>query len=252
MKIIIAGEHPFIDEIAPICQQADHETVVYVVEDFLSALQTGYALDEARDADLVIELHNESAATKHELLTALGQVIRPNTLVLSSALAVSATQAAAWLPYPERLVGIGLVPPLAQTGIIEIAAAAQTSPATLERAKQLGQQLGFELVQVGDAPGLVRMRVVACLINEAASAIMEGVATAAAIDQAMKLGTNYPHGPLAWADLIGLDTVLGVLTGLFNEFGEDRYRPSPLLRRMVIAGNLGQKSGRGFYDYPAN
>lgn len=93
------------------------------------------------------------------------------------------------------------------------------------------------------------MRTIACLINEAASAVMEGVATPADIDQAMKLGTNYPHGPLAWADLIGLDTVLGVLTGLFNEFGEDRYRPCPLLRRLVTAGHLGQKSGRGFYHY---
>jgi 3-hydroxybutyryl-CoA dehydrogenase len=96
---------------------------------------------------------------------------------------------------------------------------------------------------------LVRARIVCCLINEAVTALMEGVASAADIDLAMKLGTNYPHGPLEWADQIGLDTVLGVMQGLFDEWGEDRYRPSPLLRRMVLAGKLGRKSGEGFYRY---
>jgi 3-hydroxybutyryl-CoA dehydrogenase len=95
----------------------------------------------------------------------------------------------------------------------------------------------------------VRARTVCCLINEAASALLENVASAEDIDQAMKLGTNYPHGPLAWADHIGLDAVLGVMTGLFEEWGEDRYRPSPLLRRMVLAGRLGKKTGEGFYQY---
>lgn len=249
MKIIIAGELPLVSEITEFCVQAGHDTSMYLVEDFLSAVQSGFVLDEDEDADVVIELHNESAAAKHELLMALGSVISPNTLVLTSALATSATQAAAWISSPERVVGFGVVPPLAHTGIIELAAARQTAPEVVQWATNFWQALGFEVVQVGDAPGLVRMRTIACLVNEAASAVLEGVATPADIDQAMKLGTNYPHGPLAWGDLIGLDTVTGVLTGLFNEYGEDRYRPCPLLRRMVIAGELGQKSGRGFYNY---
>lgn len=249
MKVIIAGESPLVTEITQFCMQAGHDTHMFLVEDFLSAVQSGYVLDEARDADVVIELHNESAAAKHELLLALANVISPNTLVLSSALATSATQAAAWMTAPERVVGFGVVPPVAQTGIIEIAAARQTAPEAMQWAARFWQGLGFEVATVGDAPGLVRMRVIACLVNEAASAVMEGVATPADIDQAMKLGTNYPHGPLAWGDLIGLDTVLGVLNGLFGEYGEDRYRPCPLLRRMVTAGETGQKSGKGFFNY---
>jgi 3-hydroxybutyryl-CoA dehydrogenase len=249
MKVIIAGESPLVTEITQFCMQAGHDTHMFLVEDFLSAVQSGYVLDEARDADVVIELHNESAAAKHELLLALGNVISPNTLVLSSALATSATQAAAWMTAPERVVGFGVVPPVAQTGIIEIAAARQTAPEAMQWAARFWQGLGFEVATVGDAPGLVRMRVIACLVNEAASAVMEGVATPADIDQAMKLGTNYPFGPLTWGDLIGLDTVLGVLNGLFGEYGEDRYRPCPLLRRMVTAGETGQKSGKGFFNY---
>ena len=249
MKVIIAGESPLVTEITQFCMQAGHDTHMFLVEDFLSAVQSGYVLDEARDADVVIELHNESAAAKHELLLALGNVISPNTLVLSSALATSATQAAAWMTAPERVVGFGVVPPVAQTGIIEIAAARQTAPEAMQWAARFWQGLGFEVATVGDAPGLVRMRVIACLVNEAASAVMEGVATPADIDQAMKLGTNYPFGPLTWGDLIGLDTVLGVLNGLFGEYGEDRYRPCPLLRRMVTTGETGQKSGKGFFNY---
>jgi len=249
MKVIIAGETPLVNEITQFCVQAGHDTHMFLVEDFLSAVQSGYVLDEAQDADVVIELHNESAAAKHELLLALAHFISPNTLVLSSALATSATQAAAWMTAPERVVGFGVVPPMAQTGIIEIAAARQTAPEAMEWATHFWQELGFEVIIVSDAPGLVRMRVVACLVNEAASAVMEGVASPADIDLAMKLGTNYPYGPLAWGDLIGLDTVLGVLNGLFGEYGEDRYRPCPLLRRMVIAGEVGQKSGKGFFNY---
>ncbi|MCA9993795.1 MAG: 3-hydroxybutyryl-CoA dehydrogenase, partial [Anaerolineales bacterium] len=131
------------------------------------------------------------------------------------------------------------------------APALQTNDANLARAAAFWKGLGCDTVIVADGPGLVRARVVCCLINEATSALMEGVATAEDIDKAMKLGTNYPMGPLAWADLLGLDMVLGVMNGLFAEWGEDRYRPTPLLRRMVAAGYLGRKSGQGFYVYPA-
>ena len=133
---------------------------------------------------------------------------------------------------------------------MELAAGLQTSDESLQQAISFARHLHQEPVIVTDGPGLVRARVVCCLINEAASALMEGVASAADIDKAMKLGANYPFGPLEWGDYIGLDTVLGTLTGLFNEWGEDRYRPSPLLRRMVAARKLGRKTGEGFYVYP--
>jgi 3-hydroxybutyryl-CoA dehydrogenase len=246
VKVLLAGETPFVDEVAQLCLRAGHDTTLYLIEDFLGALQSG-DLAEVAEADVVIELHNESAEAKQELLSGLGGAMRPEALLLTSALATSATQAAAWVPYPERVVGFGLLPPLPANGLVELAAALQTADSALAQAADFWRGLGQEPVVVADGPGLVRVRVVCCLINEAVSALMEGVAEAADIDKAMQLGTNYPHGPLAWADYIGLDTVLGVMTGLFNEWGEDRYRPSPLLRRMVLAGKLGQKSGEGFY-----
>lgn len=249
MKVIVAGELPFVEEITALCVTAGHDTHAFWVEDFLGAIESGYLMDNIGDAEVVIELHNESAAAKQELLLALTNAVPQNALILTSALATSATQAAAWVTNPERVVGFGLMPPIGSEGLVELAPALQTAESTLTRAAQFWQGLNHEAIQVADGPGLVRGRIICCLINEAISALMEGVADAADIDQAMKLGTNYPYGPLEWGDMIGLDTVLGVMTGLYNEWGEDRYRPAPLLRRMVLAGKLGRKSGEGFYEY---
>lgn len=252
MKVIVAGELPLVEEIGTLCLGGGYSTSLVLVEDFLSAIESGMVLDEvtASDVDVVIEVHNQSAEAKRQLLTSLGQAVAEDALILSSALATSATQAASWLPNPRRVAGFGLLPPLRDGAVVELAAALQSSDAALEQAAAFWRELGFEVVTVGDGPGLVRARVVCCLINEAASALVEGVAAAADIDQAMRLGTNYPYGPLEWADIIGVDTVLGVMNGLFEEWGEDRYRPSPLLKRMVQAGRLGRKSGQGFYTYP--
>ena len=249
MKVVVAGEMPLVEEVGQLCRQAGHDTALYLVEDFFSAVQSGWAMSEAVGVDVAIELHNESAAAKEELLRALGDTIPRDALLLTSALATSATQAAAWVPNPERVVGFGVLSPLPEAGLIEVAAALQTDDTALSRALDFWRGLGQEPVTVADGPGLVRARIVCCLINEAVNALQEGVATAADIDQAMKLGTNYPQGPLAWADHLGLDMVLGVMTGLFQEWGDDRYRPAPLLRRMVLAGKLGQKVGEGFYRY---
>lgn len=251
MKVVVAGEKPFIEGVGQLCLQAGHDTVLYLVEDFYSAVQSGWAMAGAAGVDVAIELYNESAAAKEELLAALGGYIPQTALVLTSALATSATQAAAWVPNPARVVGFGVLPPFKANGMVELAAALQTADAALKRAIEFWQGLKQEPALVADGPGLVRVRVVCCLINEAISALMEGVATAADIDKAMQLGVNYPYGPLAWADHIGLDTVLGVMTGLYNEWAEDRYRPSPLLRRMVTAGKLGKKNGQGFFKYEA-
>ncbi|MCA9945837.1 MAG: 3-hydroxybutyryl-CoA dehydrogenase [Ardenticatenaceae bacterium] len=250
MKVVIAGESPFVEQMGQLCTQAGHDTVLYLVEDFTSALHSGYAMPDAAGVDVAIELHNESAAAKEELLAALGAFIPPDALLLTSALATSATQAAAWVPMPGRVVGFGMVPPLRKDGgMIELAAGLQTAASSLVQAEKFIEGLGYETAVVGDGPGLVRARTICCLINEAASALFEGVATAADIDQAMKLGTNYPYGPLEWGDYLGLDTVLGVMNGLFSEWGEDRYRPSPLLKRMVLAGKYGRKTGEGFFNY---
>ncbi len=249
MKVVVAGERPFVEEIGSLCVQAGHEAVLYLVEDFNTAVQSGWAMADAANADIAIELHNESAAAKEELLVSLAASVPRDALLLASALATNTTQAAAWVPNPERVVGFSVVPPLKREGIVEFAAGLRTGDEAIERAFAFAKNLGHEPVMVADGPGLVRARVVCCLVNEAASALLEGVATAEDIDTAMKLGTNYPYGPLEWADYMGLDTVLGVLVGLFNEWGEDRYRPSPLLKRMVAARQLGRKTGEGFYSY---
>jgi 3-hydroxybutyryl-CoA dehydrogenase len=249
MKVVIAGEMPFVQEIGRLCTQVGHDTVIYLVEDFNSAVQSGWAMPDAANADIAIELINESVAAKEELLVSLAASVPPQALLLTSALATSVTQAAAWLPHPERVVGFSVVPPLKAEGVVELAAGLRTSETALAQAVVFAQELRQTPLVVADGPGLVRARVVCCLINEAVSALMEGVASAEDIDKAMKLGANYPYGPLEWADYIGLDTVLGVLTGLFQEWGEDRYRPSPLLRRMVAARKLGRKTGEGFFVY---
>jgi 3-hydroxybutyryl-CoA dehydrogenase len=250
MKVVIAGESPFVEQMGQLCTQAGHDAVIYLVEDFSSALHSGYAMPDAAGVDVAIELHNESAAAKEELLAALSAFIPPDALLLTSALATSTTQAAAWVPKPGRVVGFGILPPLRKEGgMIELAMGLQTAVSSLQKAQKFVEGLGYETAVVADGPGLVRARTVCCLINEAASALLEGVATPADIDQAMKLGTNYPYGPLEWADYLGLDTVLGVMNGLFSEWGEDRYRPSPLLKRMVLAGKYGRKSGEGFFKY---
>jgi 3-hydroxybutyryl-CoA dehydrogenase len=220
------------------------------VEDFLSALEAGYDHAEMRDIEIAIELHNESAAVKGEILAAMGENLPADALILTSALATSATLAASWVERPERVVGFGVLPPVPDEGVIELAAALQTSEAALAQAELFWRGLGQETIVVADGPGLVRARTVCCLINEAAGMLLEGVASAEDIDKAMQLGMNFPYGPLAWADVIGLDAVLGVMTGLFEEWGDDRYRPSPQLRRLVAAGRLGVKTGAGFFEYP--
>jgi 3-hydroxybutyryl-CoA dehydrogenase len=250
MKVIIAGEIPFVDDVERLCRRAAHDVQVFLVEDFLGAVEAGYALERLAEVEIAIELHNESAAAKQELMLALGSYLPEDTLILTSALATSTTIAASWATRPERVVGFGVLPPVADEGIIELARAIQTSESAFVQAELFWRGLGQETLVVADGPGLVRARTVCCLINEAAGMLMEEVASAADIDKAMRLGMNYPYGPLAWADMIGLDAVLGVMTGLFEEWGDDHYRPSPLLRRMVAAGRLGRKTGRGFFDYP--
>jgi 3-hydroxybutyryl-CoA dehydrogenase len=249
MRVVVAGESPFVEEVTRLCERTHHKTTSFLVEDFFDALEMGYVLEKLSDTEVVIELHNESAAAKQELLLTISSYVPQDALIMTSALATSATQAASWVARPERVVGFGVLPPLPDKGIVELARAMQTAEPALAQADLFWRGLGQETVVVGDGPGLVRARTICCLINEAITALMEGVASVEDIDRAMQLGTNYPHGPLAWADIIGLDAVLGTMTGLFEEWGDDRYRPSPLLRRMVLAGQLGRKSGQGFFSY---
>lgn len=169
--------------------------------------------------------------------------------ICTLALSLGTTEIASWCQQPDRVCGFGYVPPLEGTGVMEVAPGLQTGAGAIEAARALAGVLGKEPVQVGDGAGLVGARILSLLVNEATSALTEGVASAEDIDTAVRLGANYPHGPLEWADLLGVDLVYTILDGMAREFNEDRYRPAPLLRKMALAGWRGRSSGRGFFIY---
>ncbi len=245
MKVVIAGELPLADDLLKLCAQAGHETTLYLVETLSDAASAGRLVEDAAQADVAVECQNESKPAKRRVVERLAGA----RSVYVSALACSATEAASWAANPAAVVGWGALPPLDPGGMVELAPALQSPAAAVAAAEAFWSGLGLQCARVADGPGLVRARILCALVNEAASALGDGVAAAADIDLAMQLGTNYPRGPLAWGDLIGLDVVLGVMRGLEAEYGEDRYRPSPLLLRYVQAGRLGQKVGRGFFEY---
>ena len=167
----------------------------------------------------------------------------------SSSLRFSTTQMASWLKKPERVVGFATFVPLKERRLIELAAGLKTIEAVVKQTEELFKSMGKETVRVKDSAGLTFPRILSLIINEAARSLEEGVASPEEIDIAMRLGVNYPQGPLRWADQIGLDEVLAVLEGLQRETGDDRYRPAPLLKKLAVAGFLGESSGRGFYTY---
>jgi 3-hydroxybutyryl-CoA dehydrogenase len=245
VKVVIAGELPLAEELLGLCAAAGHATTLYVVETLADAETAGRLAQDAAQCDVAVECCNESRAAKRRVV----ELLEPAPALYVSALACSATEAASWSARPGRVMGWGALPPLAAGGVAELAPALQTAPEAVDAAEAFWRGVGLDCARVADGPGLVRARIVCALVNEAASALAEGVASAADIDTAMRLGTNYPRGPLAWGDLIGLDVVLGVMRGLQEEFGEDRYRPAPLLARCVQAGRLGQKTGQGFFTY---
>lgn len=176
--------------------------------------------------------------------------LAPDGLILASCLSVSLMQLARLAPHPAALVGFGMLPPFKRSRLVELTTTIGTAPAARERAEALLQNLGKAVVWVHDTRELVQARVVCGLINEAAFAVQTGIASIEDIDMAMRLGTNYPDGPLSWADQIGLEQVLAVLEGLQYEHGE-RYLPCSLLRQKVRAGHLGVETGMGFYGYQA-
>ncbi|MEC9305840.1 MAG: 3-hydroxybutyryl-CoA dehydrogenase [Pseudomonadota bacterium] len=217
-------------------------------QEALARLSTTTALDALSDCSVIIEAAPEQPALKEKLFRDISH-LSSDAILASNTSSLSLTRLAAVCERPERVVGMHFFNPVPVLKLVEVIRAEQTSDATVERIEALAKALGKTAVPVGDAPGFVVNRLLVPMINEAAFIVQEGTATPEAIDEAMKLGAAHPMGPLALADLIGLDVCLAIMEVLQEGFGDPKYRPCPLLRRMVAAGYLGRKSGRGFYIY---
>ncbi|MDC7711797.1 3-hydroxybutyryl-CoA dehydrogenase [Vogesella indigofera] len=201
------------------------------------------------DCQLVIEAATENATIKEQIFRELAGIVGPDTILASNTSSISLTTIAAWVPQPQRVIGMHFMNPVPVMQLVEIIRALQTDDATHAAIHALSLQLGKTPVTVKDGPGFVSNRVLMPMINEAAFVLYENLATAEDIDTVMKLGMNHPIGPLALADLIGLDTCLSIMDILHREFRDSKYRACPLLVQLVAAGHLGRKSGKGFYAY---
>jgi 3-hydroxybutyryl-CoA dehydrogenase len=218
--------------------------------DILGRIETGTDLAAgAADADLVVEAVPERIELKHAVFRALDAGAPEGAILATNTSSISITEIAAATGRADRVIGMHFMNPVPVMQLVEVIRGLATSDETTAAVFALAEELGKTPVEVNDFPGFVSNRVLMPMINEAVTALMEGVAEAEAIDTVMKLGMNHPMGPLALADLIGLDTCLNILEVLHRDLGDDRYRPSPLLRKYVAAGWLGRKSGRGFHTY---
>jgi len=199
--------------------------------------------------DFVIEAAPERFAIKQELFMELDAVLKPEAILASNTSSISITRLAAQTQRPGQVIGMHFFNPVPVMKLVEVVRGLATSDETFAQVKALAEKLGKSPVEVNDAPGFVSNRVLMPLLNEAMYTVMEGVATAAAVDQVFQLGMAHPMGPLALADFIGLDVCLDIMRVMVEGLGDPKYRPCPLLIRMVDAGWLGRKSGRGFYQY---
>jgi 3-hydroxybutyryl-CoA dehydrogenase len=217
----------------------------------LSRLSATTRLEDLAKADAVVEAIVESESVKKELFSRLDAIVRPGAIFASNTSSISITRLAAATKRPEAFIGMHFMNPVPVMQLVEVIRGIATSDATAAAVEALAKRMGKTPILCNDYPGFVSNRVLMPMINEAVETLREGVATREAIDGIMKLGMNHPMGPLTLADFIGLDTCLAILRVLHDGFGDPKYRPSPLLVRMVDAGWLGKKSGKGFYEYPA-
>lgn len=199
--------------------------------------------------DVVIEAATENVEIKHQILRELDRIAKPGAIIATNTSSVSITRLAATLADPSRFVGMHFFNPVPAMALVEVIRGMQTSDATFETTVALAERLGKSAIQVKNAPGFVVNRILVPMINEAVFALQEGLASADEIDAGMRLGARHPMGPLALADLIGLDTVLAIMEVIQREMGDTKYRPASLLKEMVDAGYLGRKTKRGFYSY---
>jgi 3-hydroxybutyryl-CoA dehydrogenase len=221
------------------------------VPSILERIARSTKIETVKESKLVVEAIIEDAQAKRELFARLDELTAPDTILASNTSSISITELAAATKRPDRVIGMHFMNPVPVMQLIEIIRGLATSDETFQQIESLAKELGKTPVAVNDYPGFVSNRILLPMINEAIYCVMEGVATPQDIDTVMKLGMNHPMGPLTLADFIGLDVCLNVMNVLHEGLGDPKYRACPLLIKMVKAGRLGRKSGRGFYEYNA-
>jgi 3-hydroxybutyryl-CoA dehydrogenase len=274
MKIAVIGAGAMGNGIAQVCAAAGHDVVMRDIEqkfldrgfsiiekslskfvekqkitekekkDILSRIHGTLDLKDVKDAEIVIE-----AATENLNLKKLDAVVSSETILATNTSSLSITEIAAVTSRPDKVIGMHFMNPVPLMKLVEIIRALTTSDETTAKTIALSKQLGKTPVEANDYPGFISNRILCPMINEAVFVLYEGIGTKEAIDTVMKLGMNHPMGPLALADLIGLDVVLAVMNVLYEGYKDSKYRPCPLLVKMVEAGHLGRKTGKGFYEY---
>ena len=215
----------------------------------LGRIKGSTSYDDLKKAQLVIEAATENHELKNKILKQLDELLDPEVIIATNTSSISITQLAAVTKRPEKFVGMHFFNPVPMMALVEIIRGLQTSDATHDAVKALAEALGKSPITVKNAPGFVVNRILVPMINEAFFVLAEGLATPEDIDAGMRLGCNHPIGPLALADMVGLDVCLAVMEVYLKEFGDSKYRPCPLLREYVAAGHLGRKTGRGVYHY---